>query len=183
MGLLVGGGAIAADLGNRGRVLRIDIDDLVHQLFDLRIGRRQDLRHAARTLVPILDRTQIVGDRLVARDQRHRGQDGAEEAGRALVAALVRLAVRVGVDIDDAAHHLAAGRAVAERLDHRRERLVHHHAAVDEIAAYARVGDHELVIDEMLPGRPVALARGEQAVHLRDRRRRKGAGEGSGGAR
>src|SRR3546814_1106149 len=89
---------------------------------------------AGRTLV---DRFEIVADRLLARDVREGAEDGGEEArrfgfdgGGEANAPVTRLRV----DVDEAAVDLAAGGAVQERVDDGEERRVGEPRSVDQFS-------------------------------------------------
>src|SRR3546814_15842711 len=78
---------------------------------------------AGRTLV---DRFEIVADRLLARDVREGAEDGGEEARRFGFAGGGEAnapATRLRVDVDEAAVDLAAGGAVQERVDDGAEQI------------------------------------------------------------
>ena len=105
---LVRRGAAAGDLGHGRRLIRVPFDDPGNLALDLRLRRGDHAENAPGAGVALLDRLQVVGNRLVARDMRERGEDRPEKTGRPGGRGGGRLVDRLRIHIDDPPDDLPA---------------------------------------------------------------------------
>ena len=137
--------------------------------------------HFVDPFAAVLDRLQIVADRLLARDFGYRADDRLEEA-RHLRRGRAELEARAGrgVDIDEAPVDLALGRALAQRVHRRAERRIDQHRSVDQHCGVDRVGGElarQRAFEKRIARRPTQAAFREHPVKLSDAERRERAGK------
>ena len=167
--------------GGRG----IEEQRIAEQRFDLALdlGPDQpgDRAHPVDPLAALLDRLQIVADRLLPRDFGDRADDRLEETGHRR-AGRAELEARAGggVDIDEAPVDLALGGALAQRVHRRAEWRVDQYRSVDQHRAGGSVGGEltrQRAFEECRAGRPGKLALIEHRIEFADREGRERAGE------